>query len=372
MNFLFISEVLPTDTYASEVVFYRHLSGLVKHGHNVHILTDQNSYNNRNKDITDKFQVHILPNRKWFYLPFKPNGLLQKIRFFNYYIFYAKKIIKCEKIDKLIGYVHGNFLIGFSSYLSRRSNLPLVSFLHDDPTEINYNPSTSILENTTKILATSSSILIASESFKENWPAFANKFELLYPIPSEPISTKNLNTICRCIGYSGTIYHEIIPALDKFLSFLSMLDIDFKLIGNNKKAYYLEEKYKRVKCLPLFPTSEEAGKYIIKNTDLCIIAYPEEIKQMPWIRTCFPSKFIQYCLLNMPTIIIAPKDSAIGKWCIKNKWILYTDRYEMSEIDHLLCKAFKDEQVLKQIEYVNASLFNPALLQNKFEEILTN
>ena len=94
MNFLFISELLPIDTFASEVVFYRHFKMLIENGHKIHLLTDQNSYLSRKKDLLPQFHLHILPNRKWYYLPFKPYGLLQKLRFLNYYQFYVKSIIK--------------------------------------------------------------------------------------------------------------------------------------------------------------------------------------------------------------------------------------------------------------------------------------
>lgn len=374
MNFLFISEIMPINTYASEVVFYRHFKLLAENGHTVHILTDQNSYLNRKKDLIPEFHVHILPNRKWYYLPFKPYGPLQKLRFFDYYNFYVKDILKEFKIDRLIGYIHGNFLTAFSAYVQRKTLIPLISFFHDDTNELHFgSDSKSINNNTIKILEASSKVLIASAAFSKNWPAFLDKFVLLYPIPAD--EKKNIDSNIndsqnRRIGYAGTVYNEIIPALDKFSSFLRELNLKFTIIGNNKKIIYLAEKYLEVTCLPLFNTASEANDYLIDNCQICIIAYPEQVNEMPWIKTCFPSKFIQYCLLGIPTIIIAPKDSALGEWCTTNQWILYTDTYDITKIKNILSEALSDKAVLNQVLYYKENVFNPKKIHEQFESIV--
>lgn len=373
MNFLFISETIPVDTHASSVVFHRHFKTLVEKGHKVHILTDKNSYKNRKKELLSQFTIHTIPNRKWYYLPFKPFGLLQKLRFFDYYHLYAKKIIQEEKIDKLIGYVHGNFLTAFTAYVQNKTNLPLISFFHDDTKELNFgNDTKSINDNTEKILKASYKVLIASAAFIENWPKHAHKFVLLYPIPTinkirADIVSKHVN---KHIGYSGTVYTEIIPALDNFSSFLNELDFKFTIIGNNKQARYLAEKYKKLTYLPLFDTAEEANDFLLNNCNICLIAYPEKVKDMPWIKTCFPSKFIQYCVLGIPTIIIAPEDSALGKWCLANNWLLYSATYNIENIKTLLNLVSMNKGVTDQVQYFKENIFEPKIIQNQFEDLI--
>lgn len=374
MNFLFISELLPIDTHASEVVFYRHFKLLVEKGHTVHILTDKNSYINRKKELLDDFHIHILPNRKWYYLSFKPYGYLQKIRFLDYYYLHVKKIIKHHKIDKLIGFVHGNFLIAFSAFVQKKSKISLISFFHDDTNELSFNnEKNSVNNNTIKILNASSTVLIASESFRDNWIQFTDKFTLLYPIPSidckELSPQPQLRANNKMIGYSGTVYNEIIPSLDKFSSFLKEENFSFTIIGNNIKAFYLGEKYEEVTCLPLFDTSKQANEYLINTCGIAIIIYPENISDMPWIKTCFPSKFIQYCLLGIPSIIVAPSESAIGKWCLANKWKLYSNTYNKTDILEMLSQATLDEDVINQVNYLKTKIFNPESIHQQFEKI---
>lgn len=373
MNFLFISETLPVDTHASSVVFYRHFKTLVEKGHKVHILTDKNSYKNRKKELLSEFTIHIIPNRKWYYLPFKPFGLLQKLRFFDYYHLYTKKIIQEEKIDKLIGYVNGNFLIAFSAYVQKRTNLPLISFFHDDTKELNFgNDTKSVIDNTEKILDASYSVLIASAAFIENWQKYANKFVLLYPIPTSHDVNSDfvLKHLENHIGYSGTVYNEIIPSLDKFSSFLNELDFKFTIIGNNIQAKYLAERYKKLTYLSLFDTAEEANDFLLENCNVCIIAYPEKVKDMPWIKTCFPSKFIQYCILGIPTIIIAPENSALGKWCLANNWLLYSATYNIENIKALLNLVSTNKGVTDQVQHFKKNIFEPKIIQKQFEDLI--
>ncbi len=373
MNFLFISEHLPIDTHASEVVFYRHFKQLIKNGHRVHILIDRNSYNNRKKDLWNQFVVHIIPNRKWYYLPFQPSGILKTTRFLCYYHIYTKKIITEQKIDKLIGYINGNFLMAFAAFVQRKTKLPLISFFHDDTNELNFGEDKkSVNDNTMEILNASTRIFIASEAFKKNWSEFSSKFTLLYPVPTaiKNVDTGSYKLKRRHIGYSGTVYNEILPSLEKISGYLAKMESDLTIIGNNEAAYTLLKHFKEVRCLPLFDTAQEANDYLISNCNVCLIVYPEDMNEMPWIKTCFPSKFIQYSILGLPTLIIAPIDSALGNWCNQNKWILYSDKYDFKLIDQLLIQAFTNPEVKKQVDYLQKKVFKPEIIQTIFEEVI--
>jgi hypothetical protein len=374
MNILFISEILPIDTYASEVVFYRHFIKLTEEGHQIHILTDQNSYNRRKKNLPKTFHIHLLPNRKWFYLPFKPNGILQRIRFNIYYYFYIKSLIKKNKIEKLIGFVHGNFLLALVAFVQKKSGLQLVSFFHDDTTQLNFNRNTkTIIHNTNKILAASKYIFIASEAFISKWHKYSKKFILLYPLAENDLnSIENKVPTAVSVGYSGSVYNEIIDVLDKFAEVLAKQQINFSIISNNEKAQFLAKKYSNVIYKPLFNTANEANLYLKQNCKYCVIAYPENIEEMPWIATCFPSKFIQNCILGIPTFIIAPKDSAIGQWCIKNNWILYLNNYVEDEIIEMLTTKVKlfEEVILNQTQNISNTIFNINLTHDKLKKYL--
>jgi len=367
MKILFISEILPLATYASEVVFYRHFTKLAADGYEIHLITDRNSYQRRKTDLSPLFKVHVIPNREWYYPPFKPYGILQYIRFNIYYYRFVKPIIKKHKIDTLFGFVNGNFLLALTAFVQNKTSLPLLSFFHDDTNELNFHiDSKWINRNTAKILEASQLILTASDGFAENWKEFSNKFSLLYPIPAEDQDLLSSNKPLLAIGYAGSVYNEIIPVLEKFSDCLSILKIPFTIIGNNKNADYLDEKYENVTSLPLFKTAEEASQFLIENCKFCIIPYPEDMDTMPWIKTCFPSKFIQYCKLGIPTIVIAPAESAIGKWCLANSWLLYLDTYDFDKIKQLIQATAGSDEVKAQVEFFRRNTFDPQIIHQQF------
>ena len=369
MNILFISELLPLNTYASEVVFYRHFKKLVDEGHNIHILTDQNSYNSRKQDIDPLFTIHLIPNRKWYYPPYKSYGIYQRLRFFDYFENYLKDIIKTHKIENLLGFIYGNFLAAFCAYAQRRSKLPLYSFFHDDPEELNGRERKWLIHKNTKaILSASSIVFVASLNFTSKWKQFEKKFTLLYPIPEEgnakPVikNKYSLNTI----AYAGSVYNEIIPYLEKTALILNISDIKLEILGNNEKARYLASTFKNVRYNKLFETPKESNEFLIENAVACIIPYPINIEEMPWINTCFPSKFIQYTILGIPTIIIAPEESAIGRWCIEYRWPLYLNNYEAHALTKLIKEELFTEKTLNALNLLQKETFNPTTIHAIF------
>lgn len=373
-NILFISEMLPIDTHASSVVFYRHFKRLTEQGYKVHILTDENSYNRRLKNVEDCFTVHLLPNRKWFYPPYKNRGIFQEIRFYDYFQSYAKKIIREEDISLLVGYVAYKFLSSFTAYVQKKSHLNLISFFHDDPLELHFfNSRNEYYKSAYEILDASKIVLLASDAFKNNWSMFSDKFQLLYPIPeySSVIKTDINFNLKNKIGYSGTVYNEIVPQLDMISSIFSNLKYEFVIIGNNSKIDYISEKYKGIEIKSFFETSKESNSYLVTNCKMCVIVYPEKIEEMPWVKTCFPSKFIQYCHLGIPTLIIAPKESAIGKWCIDNNWFLYLCEYDAFQIENIILDLLNSKEVLNQVKYFKDNIFNPEIIHYQLEQLIT-
>jgi hypothetical protein len=316
----------------------------------------------------------LLPNRKWFLPPYKANGILQAFRFYYYYQFYLKNLLANTPQAIIITFINGQFLTPFSSYIKQKSKLPLISFFHDDILELNfYNNKNSLINNTSKVLEASDKVLVVSEAFKNNWGKYAHKFSLLYPIPERydgSIKSKPPNNKIITFGYSGAIYDEIIPCLLLFAEALKKLNHRLIIIGNKKKTLHIQAQYPdTVSCLDMFNTPNEASIFLVKNCNAAIITYPQHIDKMPWVVTCYPSKFLQYCQLNLPTIIFAPSNSAIGKWCTDHKWRLYSNNYDISSITNLLEK-INDESVKNEVRSLKNTDFDPGKIHNQLKQII--
>jgi hypothetical protein len=367
----FISETAPVNTHASSVVFYRHLQQLTAEGHHVIWVTDHNSYL-ANSDKVKQWECIVLPNRRWHLPPYRGRGLAQYYRFKYYYRRYLQKVIS-DGPAILLTHISGQFLAPFSAYVHKRTQIPLISFFHDDILELNFNRNRkSLVKNTKKVLEASMSVLTVSAEFKNNWPLYSSKFRLLYPLPEVYHPSRYVITEKQkanfTIAYAGAVYEEILPCFERLLYYLKDTNHRLLIIGDLEKTRSLSNRFpENLVCRDLFEKPQEAFDFLTRNSEAMIIPYPTEINMMPWIATCFPSKFLQYCQLNLPTIIIAPVMSAIGKWCIDHSWPLYSADYSPESLSRLLSERNK-EAAIARITNLNAGDFNPRNIAWQFEE----
>ncbi len=217
-------------------------------------------------------------------------------------------------------------------------------------------------------------VLIASKGFYINWGSYKSKFVLLPPVPDyfEQKNIKIKNTTPYLIfGYSGALYTEMLSSFEKLASIFSTAGHKLFIIGNNEKINYLKNKYPEVIYYrELISTTEESNNFLVENCDAYIIPYPSSIEEMPWIKTCFPSKFIQVTQLGLPIAAFAPQSSALGEWCKAKEWILFADNYNESTIINL-CEKVMLSSAKRQTEKLAQSEFNPKLIHQQFIDIVT-
>lgn len=365
----FISETVPANTHASSVIFYRHFKRMEQEGYRIVWVTDNNSYHRLKSKFPKEWDFVLLPNRNWNLPPYRPYGALQSWRFYYYCLLLSKRIAADRSKSILVTYINGQFLAPFAAYFKRKSKLPLLSFFHDDILELNFfRDRESLIRNTHSILDASERVLVASSEFAVNWPRFKEKFQLLYPLPEKYSSTAGPFNQQSPItfGYAGAIYDEIIPCLMKLAEVFKQLGFKLLIVGDRNKTISLQEQYvSTVSCFDMFNTPEESNHFLVKNCQFTIIPYPDQLKDMPWMATCFPSKFLQYCQLGLPTLIIAPKTSAIGKWSLDNQWPLYINDYNFHKFAQLR-RQLNIEAVSKQINSLKQNDFDPDKIHLQF------
>ena len=374
-DIFFISETPPVNTHASSVVFYRHFKRLQLEGYLITWITDKNSFERSRLLLPIEWRTIILPNRAAFLPPYKPKGIPQSWRFYIYYKFYIKKALKRSSEAVLITHIHGQFLTLLAGYIRRRISLPLLSFFHDDPVDLAFTDSITVSYNVGQVLNMSDEILAVSKQLENRWPRFKHKFKLLYPLPEkcEGVAYKIFQLTTEStltFGYSGAVYDELLVYMSRFASHIAPLGHKLIVIGDIAKIAFLEKQFpETVHCEDFFSSPQKAVDYLIKHCCVGLVPYPEHIKEMPWIRGCFPSKFLQYCQLGLPTVIIAPKDSAIGNWCIENDWPFFTDAYKKDTIDFLI-KQLQTNDFGELISRLNKGCFNPDFIHKSFKKAI--
>ncbi|MFN0050085.1 MAG: hypothetical protein ACKVOU_13260 [Cytophagales bacterium] len=359
----------PVNTGASSVVFYRHLKLLEQDGYKISVVVNEIGLKNANSEIPKSWNTFVLPNRKWWYPPYKPTGLLKKVR---YYLIYLKlfSFIKSNKPNIVIGCLYGIYLSGFCAFLSQFLNIKLFMFYHDRAELLNYHGNQQmqkIIEiHNFEIINQSTKIWTVSEQLVYQKKGWENKFQVIYPIPEKlnfaaPIWKENF-AIAPIIGYAGTLYNEVVEIMIVIAKILKQLNGKLLILTNQTENV---EKIKK-QCDNIIyeqkSTTYDACKYIYENCNAFLVAYPEKTEQMPWIDSCFPSKFTQFIHTGLPIIVVAPEDAAISIWCQKSKWEGYSSQFESKKLKVFLQLLSQKENWLKlsnQSQAVSQHFFDP-------------
>lgn len=368
--------MMPVNTGASSVIFYRHLKRYEDEGFLINIITNEQSYINCKTSLPQSWKIHILPNRKFWYPPYKPYGIFQMIRYSILYL-NAHKFIRNTKPDYIIGCIYGVYLSGWCAFLSKKVNKKLYMFYHDRGEQLNYVNNSAMqkimIDINSKIINQSEKVWTVSEQLVYDIKGWENKFEVVYPIPEKlNFKTKEWNeshAIEPVFGYAGSLYNEVIDIMVEIAKELKKVNGKIIIMSHQTgNVEIIKSLCDNIVSTHTLPTTSEACKYIYDHCTAFIVAYPKDIKTMPWIDSCFPSKFTQFIHTGIPTIVISPKNAAIAIWCQKNNWLGYTDNYEKENLllifNSLKIKNNWEEMRNQSITFLNDN-FNPDLIHKQ-------
>lgn len=370
-NIYFISPSIPrANSTSSDIIFYRHLEKLHKKGNNIILITLEDSL--RIKTPPEKWTVISLPNRKWWFPPFRNNKILKLIRYWIYFIYLSKGVLKEKKPDLLLGYLWGTTLSGFDAFVSRRLNVPLCLFYHDDQKLFNSVKNNSqIFEHEHYVVKTAKIVFTVSDKLIFSPSEFKNKHILLPPIPEGYQSTTKAHCLNKKLIYSGLIQKSHIAVFNQIAKTISNSGWELEVItSENLLGLIRATGEKNYTYRPFFEKTPEAIKYITENASALLVGYPvsNSTQDQSWLLKSFPSKFTEYIHLGIPIIAIAPENSAFGEWCQRHNWPLYSNNTEDigSMIEKLNDNQYWKEQSNLCIEIGN-NFFSPEKIQEAFE-----
>jgi hypothetical protein len=374
-SILYISESIPTNTFASPVLFYRHLTRLEAHGWLINLILLDKDLEGITFPAT--WNVKRLPVRRWWYPPFKHHFFFRVPRYYLLWLECAD-FIKQYQPQFILGYVWGTYLSGFAGFLSRKLSLPAGFFLHDNQLcwYIGQKDKTAdLLSNHRAISKEASIIWSVSERLRIGDKKLEHKFKVLFPIPEgysghEP-GWKPTSATSPVLAYAGTIQSSHVPLFARMAHLLKELNGTLLII--TKEADYLTElltTHDNVEFRsPMKPV--EALSFMQTHASALLICYPQDLNDVPWVEGSFPSKFVEYSHLGMPMLALTPGNTAFADWCEANHLIGYTSSYEDESLRKALALVVDEEkwkQMAAQSKYLAVSQFNPEVIHQTFEE----
>lgn len=378
-NIYFISESIPHNGYGSFVIFYRHLIRLRANSYKIYLIVpDYEDFESSEYfvDITGHFHIIKVPFNKWWYPPYRYyNKFLRNIRFSILYR-KIKKVINENPPDFIITYFHGNFLNAFSVFLKNKFNCKMGVFLHDDKSLLNSKSDAKLIAYDKYICKNSSIIWTVSNQLKIS--GCDGNYIILPPIPAgdeiainNNYSDKDLKLV---IGYSGSIYESYFLTFQKLAKALEKIDGELFIIAENiNRVKSHLNAFSNIRYIQSFQNSNQASEYLKQHCSVLFCGYPDALDEMPWIKNCFPSKFIEFTHLKIPIILSGPKNIVLTEWAKQNNWILLLDDFSENNLDAMLIN-------LQNIEYrrmaaaqsinVSENEFNAEKIQLLFEQSL--
>ncbi len=363
----------------SAIIVLRHLRRLAENGWRIYVISDWG----QSTEICEQesWPVLFLPHRKFWWPPLiANNSILLAIRLWLW-AGVCYKFLGRRKPDAVFTYLSAfsvllsQVAVGFS----RRYGVPLSVIIHDNP-ECFCNS----LDEAVKTRKHYQSVI---ENAHQNWyasPQLAgffgqtdNRKSILPPIPDGwkgKSEWKPENTKRPLIIYAGNLW-------DVQLSLLSTIAEETAAAGGQlmiivKKFPAVEafcQKYP-VEWKEPFNTNIEALDFIAQNATALLVSYTETIDRMPWIKTSFPSKLVEYSHLGIPILIVAPGDSAVAIWANERQFpdsILPDDLDGLSGfLESIKSKAQWEQKAAFSLRYASSE-FDPVSIQKIFESHLT-
>lgn len=356
----------------SAIIVLRHLRRLKASGWKIHIVGDWGHDDQYCR--AEGWPVFQLPLRKRFWPPYKDS--IWGLREIRYWLW-------CREIHRWLGSAQPDavltYLSAFSDTLSQvaasyasRNRLPLTCLIHDD-CEAFKGQSPNRKARYKSILRHSTQNWFVSPELAQAYGFPGDDNEVLPPIseassnrsnPSQPPSGKQKWV------YAGNVRDPQVPVLASIATELEKHGAQLLVLAEKTPELEAALKTAPIQWQPPFPTNREALNWLQENANVLLAAYAADSRDQPWIRSSFPSKFIEYLHLGLPVIVAAPQDSAISAWARKHQW---QDILHPSDANGLrsYCNQIQNsDEWLKRAKLARTfgkQFFDPEIIQHRFE-----
>lgn len=379
MRLLYLGQKPREDT-GSPIIIYRHLRVLKSEGHQLSFCLQWGESIDES-DLFSDCPHYQLPHRMKWWPPYYPKYDWSRILSTQLWANWLhKNIPECELPDSILCYMawHSDLFAEIAGRLAKILKIPSLCLVHDDAAAFAKDSAkVTILRKRQKRILNlqGSNAYVTSELQRAIYPK-DDKSVQLWPIPDGNIMCKSLHPrrqgTLRLI-YAGYCWKGQAELIANLLAHRVGENIRIEVVGNAEPDALSILESHLIRKLPSFSSNKEALKYLSENADILLVSYASSSTKMPWIKTSFPSKLIEYSHLGLPILVIAPDDSVVYNWCkhrqIDSAFTPSQDQEIQDFIRRIRCEKDFSASV-DQWRRIAAEEWSPDAIQSKFVKLL--
>lgn len=373
--FFISSSLYPLNNAAGgSIVLYRHLKLFEQEGYQVTFI----NCSPVNKGNTSFRQINL--EKKIWHPPLrKATPILTNMR----------TRLQARSLAKALRFTKGDILIGlledYVSYLvyflAKQANIPFYLFFHDDNIFNRYFKENILSKKQiTRIIENCGHFFVVSEPMKEIISLNGGKnVSVVYPIPDGSFIAQGKRI--KSEKFNFVISGMLLPyffekTVEKINDAVEETDTNIILIGSFNQDYKDSlQNASKISFYKKFEELYELFNFMVEEADVIIVFYSSDTNEEIRSRYSFPSRFVEFCHLGIPILIIAPQSAAIGKWAIKNSWLSYVSSETKTDLVTIINKLKNPDfrsACVKQCRYFAEEDFNPVIIHNRLKLLIEN
>ncbi len=368
----------PAEGPGSPIIVLRHLQRLAAHGWSITVIPEPGQ--NTSACEAAGWAVHHLPIRRPWWPPYRPASTFSRNLRTWLLGRECRLLLRANPPDALFGYLaaHADFSAEIASQFARQSGAPLSLLIHDDAATFAKSPEEkkTLRRRHARILRRAHRCWFVSPELAREYDVPDSLRQTLLPIP-EGQATPARWTPARSrpprVYYAGALWPAQLPILAKIARQLHAAGARLVVLSKETPELKTFLATEPADGLRPFATNREALAHLAENAAGVLVAYPETIAEMPWVATSFPSKWIEYSHLGLPCAIVAPTESAAGRWAAREG---FPHVYPGSQLASLgrWAAALAEETSWQKLAAASLALaagpFAPAAIHTQFEDAL--
>jgi len=335
-HLLYIGQT-PAEGTGSPVIILRHLTRLAAAGWKISLIAEPGR--STAAPLPAEWTRFTLPLRRGWWPPFRHGVTVSRTVRTWLLAGECARLTADAPPDAVLGYLaaHDDFYAEIAARYARRTGVPLSLLVHDDAAAFATAPRDQqrLRRRHAWILRQAHRNWFVSPELAATYGLPAEHQHVLPPIPagrSRFGEWQSAFSTTPRVYYAGFIWPAQFPLLRKIAQTLAEAGASLVLLTRETPELMEFLRTTPLTHVAAFDSNGAALDHLATSAAGVVVSYADNVEQMPWIATSFPSKLVEYAQLGLPCAIVAPPDSAVGRWAQRTG---YADCFGAGELDRL-------------------------------------